>query len=704
MSLIRFGEFRADARTEELFRDGRRVRLPRQSFQILMALTRVPGELVTRETLQAQLWPATSQVEWEQGLNAAINRLREALGDSAATPKYIETLPRRGYRFIGRLEQEPAPTRSPAPKLLTTRSRPRLWPIFAGAGTLVAAAILAFAVWRLRAPSIATPNVVPLTTLPGEERAPSFSPDGSRVVFAWNGGDSNGRFDLYVKALDSERMLRVTEVPSVGLSPAWSPDGNSIAFVRQLPDRDGVFIVPALGGPERRVASASLADPPFLQVAWSPDGRTLAYSTYDGESHVIRFVDVTTLGTYSLQQAPECWHTGLPAYSANGKRLAFVCTTSVGVYGVFIVDDGGVPERRATILGEPRGLAWDADQSHLILANDAGDGGGLWRLAPDGSLTRLPFGEEGSAPVRVGDRVAYVRGRQAVEIWRMDLTAPDPAASARRLIASTRVETTPQYSPDGQLIAFQSSRSGSTEVWMASAEGGDPVRLTHFNGPMTGAPRWCSDGRRVVLDSRAAGQAGLYVVDVDERRPRHIGDDVQLALPEWSPDCTKIIASDGRTRLFILPATGGVPAPFTERPSYYAQVTGDRVIFNVKQVDRVALWQKPITGGEEGALPGMPLLDYNDAWAVSDAGVYFTSDDAPSADAGPTRLNFYDFAARSVRRLAALPQAPAPGGGLGLNVSRDGRLVLYTQRGVAESDLMITTALETPLGEARAGE
>src|SRR5262245_45639446 len=115
MSLIRFGEFLADPRTGELRRDGRRVKLPPQSFQVLLRLTRSPGELVTREALQAELWPTTSEVEYEQGLNAAINRLREALGDSAAEPRYIETLPRRGYRFIGTLAPGTLAPGAPAP-------------------------------------------------------------------------------------------------------------------------------------------------------------------------------------------------------------------------------------------------------------------------------------------------------------------------------------------------------------------------------------------------------------------------------------------------------------------------------------------------------------------------------------------------------------------------------------------------------------
>ena len=100
---IRFAEFEVDLQSQELFRDGALVRLPNQSFQALAALLERPGQLVTREELRTRLWPDKRVVEFEQGLNAIINRLREALGDSADSPKYIETLPRRGYRFVGSL-------------------------------------------------------------------------------------------------------------------------------------------------------------------------------------------------------------------------------------------------------------------------------------------------------------------------------------------------------------------------------------------------------------------------------------------------------------------------------------------------------------------------------------------------------------------------------------------------------------------------
>src|SRR4051812_37052301 len=98
---ICFEDFEADLRTRELLRSGRRVRLPNQSFVVLATLLEQPGQLVTREELRKALWPKDTHVEYEQALNAAVNRLREALRDSADSPRYVETLPRRGYRFIG---------------------------------------------------------------------------------------------------------------------------------------------------------------------------------------------------------------------------------------------------------------------------------------------------------------------------------------------------------------------------------------------------------------------------------------------------------------------------------------------------------------------------------------------------------------------------------------------------------------------------
>ena len=116
-TVIRFGDYEADLRSGELRKRGTRIRLPGQSFAVLALLLEHPGELVTREELRARLWPSDVFVDFENNLNTAVGRLREALGDSAEKPRFIETLPRRGYRFIARLSEAPVRVPSPARRI-----------------------------------------------------------------------------------------------------------------------------------------------------------------------------------------------------------------------------------------------------------------------------------------------------------------------------------------------------------------------------------------------------------------------------------------------------------------------------------------------------------------------------------------------------------------------------------------------------------
>ena len=111
---IRFGKFEVDPESGELLKEGRLIRLQGQPIQILLMLLEKPGQLVTREELQHRVWPTNTFVDFDRGLNAAIKRLRESLGDSAGEPRYIETLPRRGYRFIFPVEGMPVDTSRPS--------------------------------------------------------------------------------------------------------------------------------------------------------------------------------------------------------------------------------------------------------------------------------------------------------------------------------------------------------------------------------------------------------------------------------------------------------------------------------------------------------------------------------------------------------------------------------------------------------------
>jgi len=549
------------------------------------------------------------------------------------------------------------------------------------------------AVWRFQGTqqkSSTLTVISPLTSLVGAERMPALSPDGTRLVFAWNGeSEEIAGFNLYAKPVGSERYTRLTHSPAIAISAAWSPDGTQLAFARSSETNGGVFMIPATGGEERKLAAASFAQESLAQPAWSPDGKTLGYAIIDASrSQVVQLLTLASLESRVLAAAPACWHAGAPAWIAD-DQLAFVCMTSIAVYEIYLTGphSNSAPRRLAKLQGFPQGLAWSTDRARLLIANDGGDGSGIWELELNGTLHRPEIAEDsiGGGVSTANRLIAYSRSRQLINIWHVSVEVR--GARTRRWIFSTREQLTPQYSPDGARIAFQSNRSGSPEIWLADADGANAVRLTSIGGPLTGAPAWCADGRRLAFDSRESGASAIYVVDVFEGVPRRIETpQSNLALPVWSADCQWLLASDGRAALYRVPATGGAAQRFTEQRSYQAVVIADRVVFNVAEPGGVVLWMKPLAGGAEMPVPGMPRLSYADSWTANDSTIYF------SGKLGKQVVILgYDLGTRAIRQVAGLPNQPTALGGLGLAVSRDGKSLLYTHAEDTQSDLELVS-------------
>jgi DNA-binding winged helix-turn-helix (wHTH) protein len=186
-TVISFGPFAADLQTQELKKHGVRLRLPGQSFQILKMLLERPGELVSREELHAALWPSDTFVDFEKGINAAVKRLREALGDSADNPHVIETLPRRGYRLIAPVTPSIPSAIGPAAEIAPANSKtwgiPRHYRLVI-LGAFVAA-IGVLAVWNTTFRTSVAPRVLRFTRLTddGQRKLGPMATDGSRIYF-----------------------------------------------------------------------------------------------------------------------------------------------------------------------------------------------------------------------------------------------------------------------------------------------------------------------------------------------------------------------------------------------------------------------------------------------------------------------------------------------------------------------------------------
>src|SRR5277367_6423517 len=331
LRLLRFGDFEADLRSGELRKAGVKLKFGGQPFQVLTILLERPGEVLTREELQKRLWPDTF-VDVDHNLNTAINKIREVLGDSAESPRFVETLPRRGYRFIGELE---LPVEPVIPVVAVEPDRGwhshRTWlkiaARFLAISVLALAAILAYRWHRQQRPQEQSAlTAIPFTALTGQASSPAFSPDGSRIAFAWNGDPKGGAkgFDLYVKALGSETLLRLTQHPSDWISPAWSPDGTQIAFHRVDGADTGIYLVSALGGPERKLRSTQMPDVDLSIISWSPNGKWIAFADVaPGEEHLrIYLLSTETGDTERIPNTSKCLGQVLPAFSHSGDHLA----------------------------------------------------------------------------------------------------------------------------------------------------------------------------------------------------------------------------------------------------------------------------------------------------------------------------------------------------------------------------------------------
>ncbi len=416
--LVRFGIFELDLRSGELRRAGVRVGLQEQPLQVLTLLLARPGQLVTREELRQRLWPVDTFVDFDHGVNAVIKRLRDTLGDSADTPRFIETLPRRGYRFIAPVngnrpidqsgsneassQADVQPTDIPR-ATASDRSEPehsRGWlgheKAVRRAGITALCAIVLIGVaagaWRLRrapAPEAPSPQVVPLTTLKGWEGHPTFSPDGTQVAFTWSGGKGDDPWDgsiwdTYVKIVGSEEVRRVTTShPGGNWNPAWSPDGRHIAFVRCEEGSCQVYLTSPLGGAELKVSDLPIVYP---GIAWSPDSHFIA------AGHSSRHGGSGTAGIYlmpaqggeprAITRAPAGTIHKAPAFSPDGHHMAYVSCVIDGGWGtgcdVFSVDVDasftpvGAPRRLTTetILGIYQ-VAWTRDGRSVLYDTEA---------------------------------------------------------------------------------------------------------------------------------------------------------------------------------------------------------------------------------------------------------------------------------------------------------------------------------------------
>jgi Tol biopolymer transport system component/DNA-binding winged helix-turn-helix (wHTH) protein len=479
----RFGPYEVDLHTHELWKFGTRIKLVGQPFEILAMLLGHPGELVTRDEMRRRLWPSDTFVDFNHGLNAAVNRLREALSDSAEGPRYIETLPRRGYRFIGQVEwldaqspvsvflRNPAsipPSESqPAPEFtlepeLPIESAPAhgVWHQYLiGAGLLCTVLIAVAFFFRPVPPfgKVSTAHDIVEHTRPlveiSDTSCPALSPDGNSIAFFRRHSDDEGS-GIYMSTLGGDQPLQLARDERNGC-PVWSPDGHFIAFTRRVGDSYSIHVIASDGGASKKrnaEASVETRSASFLitssaspdqeistggiplthgELDWSPDGKFIAFAGPDG----IYLVSRTDFTVHRLTQAPKSTQDWGPAFVPDGKKVLFVRDNQLDSSNELrSVSIGGgdwtrIFFERGKITSPPQ---WSYDGRSVIFSSNRTGHPALWRISLDSPTEAIQVSEAGApawdpAVSRRGYRLAYERPLRSLSIWQMDLTASDKA-------------------------------------------------------------------------------------------------------------------------------------------------------------------------------------------------------------------------------------------------------------------------------------
>ena len=544
----------------------------------------------------------------------------------------------------------------------------------------------------------------PLIGEPGTKDFAVFSPDETRIAFAWDGGKNAQASprDIYVKVIGTDGPpMKLTDSPENEAYPTWTPDGKYVTFVR-LSARawdeaivNQVIRVPANGGPEQKLGETNTA------ASWSPDSKTLAVSLAPKAGGGIFALSLESGERTRLTQPPPGTQDNFPCFSPDGKWLAFTRDYSPTETDIFAVStSGGAPKQVTSDRGRVLlGLTWTSDSREIVYAGNRASGRGVWRVAVSGGgPQRVPInGKDPLSPniSRQGNKLVWTEASSDSDIFQYQgpgfaggVVPGQFGAGVKVASSSIHEDHSPQFSPDGHKLVFASGRTGGQELWVSDPDGSHAVRLTTKGGP-TGSPRWSPDSKWIAFDSHVGGNGDIYVISVSGGPWRRLTFEPSAEVqPAWSSDGKWIYFKSNRTgkyQIHKMPAAGGPAKQITfqggmegfEAPDgssfYYTKTRGEYGIYSV-----------PANGGEEKLVPELRQAGYWRSWGVVRQGIYFLSKESGLRQT----VRFFSFATRRVTPMLtvdteALWLQP------GLALSSDGRRLMFAQLEHANDEIML---------------
>lgn len=604
---VRFGPFRFDVIDKTLFREGEEVRLPPRALLILDHLLERPNRVVSKQELLDVVWK--DAFVGESSLTEAIGVLRQALGDSASGAEYIQTVHRRGYRFVAPLSVDAqsaaagaAPTLVPAPEgpaalepeVLVPSRAMRRRAVFVTYGTAALVAIMAAFWWfvvHADPPAVTRATItlpVAQSPAPGLTAQPvaALSPDGQRIVYV---AGASGSYRLFLRAIDQFEAIPVPGTDGAH-APFFSPDGRSIGFFAQgrlkvmtLPDGQPLDLTAAGSGnggwwhTDGTIVFATGSNEGVFRIA-AAGGERQAIRLVDFDGATLRHPSLTADGRTMLATS---WKFNVRHSEVVAIDIATGATRTIGrgVHPRELDDERVIYLRDGDLVAAP--LAGGGPEVSLISGVMTGvTAAGQYSLAANGTLIYLP-----DSPSRLL--------RQMVRISMDGVEQP--------LLFEARAFQNLVVSPDGQRIAVTIYERGASDVWVGEFERGILQRLTTEGGNVD--PLWSLDGASIYFASARTGVARLYRVPADGSAPPTVVSSVTSISPSsMTADGTIFAArfSAGGRADIITVAKDGTTREWlaTAAAESGARVSPDNrhVAFLSNRSGRTEVYVRPISG------------------------------------------------------------------------------------------------------------
>jgi Tol biopolymer transport system component/DNA-binding winged helix-turn-helix (wHTH) protein len=612
-----------------LRRNGRVLKLEKKPMELLILLISRQGELVSREEIIEKLWGQDVFIETEHGINTAVRKIRQTLGDDPERSRFVQTVVGKGYRFVGAVSTSVSAI-SPSNGVLSksghdngeesadeaaTQDDPPLEAIPHGIATVapvsgdghramlpgtkgvpprvevepigkarrftsrtalgalavLASVLLVIAgVWRLSRKSVAASlppmEIVPMLGLNGAEKSPAFSPDGKQIALALHGESGSG---IYVSLVSGGKPLQLTSGPQDN-GPKWSPDGEQIAFYRPSDEGMAIYTVPVLGGSERRVYSGPATAFPHA-FDWSPDGKYLAISKADPDrTHAqIALLSVVNSATRPLTTPSAQDLDYGPTFSPDGSTVAFVRSNVGGMVSeLYTVPTAGGQAKRLTF--DHRTIcgapAWTPDGNEVLFSAASSGSPSLWRVPASGGTPKPVLGSGASA-------VSPTLSRRSELVFQEILYQDDVWQ------VDLRDKETPRGIPK----------------LLISAKG--------FNI----RPQYSPDGKKIALESSRSGYNEIWVCDRDGTNCNSVTHFKGVSgAPRWSPDGKSLAFEfhpQSYSEVYIVEVGGGKPrllATFPEADNGGPVWSRDgkwMYFYSDRKDGRFQIWKTPVSGG-----------------------------------------------------------------------------------------------------------